>query len=79
MLKPTKHSHPDQTVVNLAMLVIQYLQVQRVEGYSDLYQYAKKQIIGGDVLFLPTLNFLYLLGLVEYHKNTDSIEYLGLQ
>jgi hypothetical protein len=79
MLKPTKHSHPDQTVVNLTMLLIQYLQVHRVEDYTDLYQFAKKQIIGGDVLFLPTLNFLYLLGLVEYHKNTDSVEYLGSQ
>lgn len=79
MLKPTKHSHPDQTVVNLTMLLIQYLQVRRVEDYTDLYQFAKKQIIGGDVLFLPTLNFLYLLGLIEYHKNTDSVEYLGSQ
>lgn len=31
----------------------------------------------GDVLFLPSLNFLYLLGLIEYHPKTDSIEYVG--
>jgi hypothetical protein len=29
------------------------------------------------VLFLPTLSFLYLLGLVEYRPKTDSLEYVG--
>jgi hypothetical protein len=29
------------------------------------------------VLFLPSLNFLYLLGLVDYRPKTDSVEYSG--
>jgi hypothetical protein len=39
--------------------------------------YAKKSVIGGDVLFLPALNLLYLLGLVEYRPKTDALEYVG--
>ncbi|WP_414590540.1 ABC-three component system middle component 8, partial [Anabaena sp. CCY 9614] len=34
---------------------------------------------GGETLFLPSLNFLFLLGLVEYRPKTDAIEYLGPQ
>jgi hypothetical protein len=29
------------------------------------------------VLFLPALNFLYLLGLIDYHPKTDAVEYVG--
>ncbi|WP_274064553.1 ABC-three component system middle component 8 [Xylella fastidiosa] len=38
---------------------------------------AKQRIAGGDVLFLPALNFLYLLGLIEYRGATDTVEYVG--
>ncbi|WP_416777131.1 ABC-three component system middle component 8 [Xenorhabdus budapestensis] len=29
------------------------------------------------MLFLPALNFLFLMGLIEYHTKIDSIEYVG--
>jgi len=56
MLRPTKHSHPDRTVIR---------------------KFAKKSVGGGDVLFLPALNFLYLMGLIDYRPKTDSVEYVG--
>ncbi len=77
MLRPTKHSHPDRTIMNLALLLLNYLKINRIRDYSKLRKYAREMIIGGEILFLPTLNFLYILGLIEYHRNTDSIEYLG--
>lgn len=77
MLRPTKHSHPDRTVVNVALLLLTYLRKRRLDGYSALRGYAKKAIAGGDVLFLPALNFLFLLGLIEYRSKTDAIEYVG--
>jgi hypothetical protein len=77
MLRPTKHSHPDRTVVNVALLLLTYLRKRRLDGYSALRGYAKKAIAGGDVLFLPALNFLFLLGLIEYRPKTDAIEYVG--
>lgn len=77
MLRPTKHSHPDRTIVNVALLLLMRLRNRRLEGYSPLRGYAKKVVVGGDVLFLPALNFLFLLGLIEYHPKTDSIEYVG--
>ncbi len=77
MLRPTKHSHPDRSVVNVALLLVLRLRDRRVGEYDDLRKYAKKTVTGGDVLFLPALNFLFLLGLIRYLPKTDSIEYLG--
>lgn len=77
MLRPTKHSHPDRTVINLSLILISRLKKCRLDEYDSLRKYAKKTIPGVDVLFTPSLNFLYLLGLIDYHPKTDSIEYLG--
>ncbi len=77
MLRPTKHSHPDRTVVNVALLLLKRLRKRRLDGYSALRSYARKGVAGGDVLFLPALNFLFLLGLIEYRPKTDAIEYVG--
>ncbi len=77
MLRPSKHSHPDRTVVNVALILLTRLRKRRLEGYSALRGHAKKVVAGGDVLFLPALNFLFLLGLIEYRPKTDAIEYVG--
>jgi hypothetical protein len=76
MLRPTKHSHPDRTVISAALLLIQYLKKRRIEDYGKLRAYTKKAISGGDFLYLPALNLLFLLGLIEYRVKTDAIEYI---
>lgn len=77
MLRPTKHSHPDRTVVGVALVLLGRMKSRRLDEYDTLRKFARKAIPGGDVLFLPALNFLFLLGLVEYRPKTDSLEYLG--
>lgn len=77
MLRPTKHSHPDQTVINLSLLLLTRLKTLRLEDYDKLRRYAKKTVVGGDFLFLPSLNFLYLIGLIEYRPKIDAVEYVG--
>ena len=77
MLRPTKHSHPDRTVIFVSLRLLARLKKRRLDDYDDLLKYAKKVISGGDVLFLPALNFLYLLGLIEYRPKTDAVEYVG--
>ena len=77
MLRPTKHSHPDRTVVGVALVLLGRLRSRRVDDYDGLKTFARKAIAGSDVLFLPALNLLFLLGLVEYRPKNDSIEYLG--
>lgn len=77
MLRPTKHSHPDRTLISVALLLLARLRSRRVSEYGELLGLAKKSVAGGDALFLPALNFLYLLGLVEYRPKTDAVEYVG--
>lgn len=77
ILRPSKHSHPDRTVVNVSLLLLGRLKARRVEEFEALKKFAKKNVLGGDVLFLPALNLLYLLGLVDYRPKTDAFEYLG--
>jgi hypothetical protein len=77
MLRPTKHSHPDRTVINVSLLLLARLKMRRVDDYDSLRTYAKKIVVGGDVLFLPALNFLYLMGLIDYRPKTDAVEYVG--
>ena len=77
MLRPTKHSHPDRTVINVSLLLLARLKARRIENYDGLRNYAKKSVVGGDVLFLPALNFLYLMGLIDYRPKTDAVEYVG--
>ena len=77
MLRPTKHSHPDRTVINVSLLLLARLKARRVDEYDVLRKFAKKSVIGGDVLFLPALNFLYLIDLIEYRPKTDAVEFVG--
>jgi hypothetical protein len=53
------------------------LRARRIDEYDLLRKYAKKTVRSGDVLFLPALNFLFVLGLIDYRPKTDSIEYVG--
>jgi hypothetical protein len=77
MLRPTKHSHPDRTIINVSLLLVARLKARRVDDYDALRKYAKKSATGGDVLFLPALNFLFLMGLIDYRPKTDAVEYVG--
>jgi hypothetical protein len=77
MLRPTKHSHPDRTVLSVALILLGRLRTRRLEEYDALRNFIRNAVVGGDVLFLPSLNFLYLMGLVDYHPKTDSLEYVG--
>lgn len=77
MLRPTKHSHPDRTVINVSLLLLARLKTRRVDDYDGLRKYARKAVAGGDVLFLPALNFLFLMGLIDYRPKIDAVEYVG--
>ncbi len=78
MIRPTKHSHPDKTVINASLLLLRQLRMKRIADYSSLKNYLAKSIEGGNFLFLPALNFLFIIGLIEYRPKIDSIEYIQL-
>lgn len=77
MLRPTKHSHPDRTVISVSLMLLARLRARRLDDYDNLRKYINSVVTGGDVLFLPALNFLFILGLVDYRPKTDAVEYVG--
>ena len=77
MLKPNKHSHPDQTVLAAATVILRELKRSRAASYDDLRVLLAKRVRGADYLFLPALSLLFLLDLVEYRAKIDAFEYRG--
>lgn len=72
MIKPTKHSNPDQTIIGVAALLLKQLSKSGVEKYDRLEETVESNIEGGKYLFLPALNLLYLLGVINYHKSNSQ-------
>ena len=77
MLRPNKHSHPDQTVLAAATTILRELRRHRAVEYDDLKAMLDKKIRGADYLFTPALSLLHLLGIVEYRSTVDTFEYTG--
>lgn len=76
MLRPNKHNHPDKTVIYASFLMLKKLKKQKIVKYNDLLIFIKTRVTSGEYLFLPALNFLFLLGLIEYQPKNDMIEYI---
>jgi hypothetical protein len=77
MLRPTKHSDPNETVLPVAALLLARLRRLRIESFTTLRDLVRKKKEGLEPLFVPALNLLFLLGLIEYRVKTDSFEYIG--
>jgi len=78
MLRPSKHSHPDRTVIAVATVLLRALRKRRVISYDDLMALvSKKSGPDADVLFAPAVSILYLLGLLDYQATVDAFEYRG--
>lgn len=77
MIRPNKHAHPDKTLVAAASVLLRRLRVRRSEAYDDLRDALCKKDRSLDSLFLPALNLLFLLGIIEYRPKNDTIEYRG--
>lgn len=65
----------DLSVVRIASLIIKLLEKNKIMDYSEVLSYLINKA-GEDVkhVFITSLNFLYLLGKIEYHLSSDSIE-----
>lgn len=78
MIKPGKHLNLNVCVVRIATIVLAHLQRYRVEGCTTLLRKVK-DAAGDDaeVWFLPAIDFLFLLGRIDYRPKTDTFEYLA--
>ena len=77
MLRPNKHSHPDQTVLAAATVLLRELRKRRAGEYDELKATLAKQSRSPEFLFLPAVSLLHIRGLLDYRTATDSFEYRG--
>lgn len=77
MLRPTKHTHPDHTVVNVTLNLLSHIRLKRIASFDEMRSIVRKISPNDEALYLPALSLLYLLGTIEYHKKIDSFEYVG--
>lgn len=76
MIRPSKHAHPDLTVMSVAFVILERLKKKRTETYADLVNLVEKRTKNAKTLFLPALNLLFMLGLIRYLPKADRFEYL---
>ena len=77
VIKLTKYSDPDTTVVVVSGFLISVLREKRFVSYTDLmHLLEKKYQVSALELFLPTIDFLFLLGFIRYYPSSDSFEWL---
>lgn len=77
MIRPSKHAHPDLTVMSVAFVILERLKKKRTETYTDLVSLVEKRTENAKTLFLPALNLLFMLGLIRYLPKADRFEYLA--
>ena len=77
MLRPNKHSNPDETVLAAATTLLREMRKRRVAKFDDLKLVLEKTTKSSDFLFTPAMSLLYILGLAEYRPTTDTFEYVG--
>lgn len=78
MLTPKKHLDLDSSVIRVAALILSELQRRSVVQLEKLRAYIIRRVgEDGEIAFLPSINFLYLVGKVAYHPQNDTIEFLS--
>jgi len=78
MIKPNKLTNLDLSVIRVSAITLKMLKKKRYIGYSELLKNLC-DLTNEDVqyILMGVLNFLFLLGKIEYHQHTDSFEFLG--
>jgi hypothetical protein len=76
MLTPRKHLDLDVSVLRVSALMLRELGKRGVMEFERLRAIVVKRAgPNAELAFLPALNFLFLLGKIDYHLKNDTIEF----
>ncbi len=74
MIKPTKYLNLSTCIVRIASLIISTLLKDKVTSLSELEEKIIQHLGESSKFnFLSALNFLYLVGSIEYDDSNDAI------
>jgi hypothetical protein len=77
MLRVTKHSDPRFTVLPAAAAILAKLRSTRVLTVAEASDILRRDAPEKAALLMPSIALLYLLGVVEYRRATDTLEYVA--
>jgi len=83
MLKPTKHLQIDKSLIYLASQILRQVEKNTIIEFNVLCDHLKKKysneskFLEISPLIVPSLDLLYILGLIEYYEKTDSFAFCG--
>jgi hypothetical protein len=76
MIKPDRHINPEISVLNIGAFILGKLNAFYDISYDKLMQEVVDNIGEGAIENYPyAINFLYLLGKIEYIEASDSFRY----
>ncbi len=76
MITPNKHLDLDRSALRVSAEILRELKKRRTMHHDDVVNLVKRRTgDAADIVVGPAINFLYLVGRMEYHVKTDSFEY----
>lgn len=77
MIKPDRHINPETSVINISTFILEKLNEFYDIKYDNLLKAAQDKIGDSSKENFPyALNFLFILGKIEYIENSDSFKLL---
>ena len=75
MITPTKYMNLDYSLLNVSSILISEFNKQPIITYDEVLQITLNKIGKQAKEITPyALNFLFLLGIIDYHNTLDSFE-----
>ena len=72
MLRPDKHTNLDISVINITAFLLKQFKRRGKIGYDELLKSVSKELNENAIELYPyALNFLFLLGKIEYESKSD--------
>lgn len=65
-----------RSVLVVSKYLIHELKLHKVAKLNDIYQNLKNKLDLQQKDFIYAINFLYILGVIEYKKENDTLRYL---
>lgn len=67
----------DLSLIRIAAEILSHLRRRRLIAYEELMSILHRRVgTEVDIMFLPAVSFLFVLGRLAYHSKTDSFEYV---
>jgi hypothetical protein len=78
MLTPKKHLNLDVSVLRVSAIMLRELRKRGVIEFEKLRLIVIRRVgDDGNLVFIPALSLLYLLGKLSYHTKNDTFEYVA--